>query len=459
MITSYKQKLFLCFFVITLLFATGVVLFEQSHERKSKTEALAERLDAYALTVDRALSAQPGRQQALDGLLPLLPENIRLTLIDRQGVVLYDNAVKDVAGMENHALRPEIRKARDSGTGTDIRISSSNEQEYLYYARQFAGYCVRVALPCDIRVRHFLKPDSIFIYYMLLLFSLMLLLIHYVSGRFGNSIRRLRDFTDAAENDDTDAMTMHFPKDELGEIGAKIARNYLNLRDSQRLKREMTGNITHELRTPVTSIRGYLETILEHPLSPEKERHFITKAWHQVLALSELIRDMSLITRIEDAPHSFQLEAVDVGRLLDDVRSDLEIALQEKDIRMEWSRMEHVTVNGNRNLLYSVFRNLTDNVIRHAGNSVRIQVDKCGEDPVFHHFSYSDTGAGIPDEQHLSRLFERFYRINEGRTRDTGGSGLGLSIVKNAIVFHNGTIVAKNKTGGGLEFLFKLPRA
>jgi signal transduction histidine kinase len=112
---------------------------------------------------------------------------------------------------------------------------------------------------------------------------------------------------------------------------------------------------------------------------------------------------------------------------------------------------------GNGNLLYSVFRNLMDNVVGHAGENIAINIDLRGEDDTFAYFSFSDNGVGIEDEKHLNRLFERFYRINEGRTRETGGSGLGLSIVKNAITFHGGTITAQNRTEGGLEFLFNLP--
>jgi signal transduction histidine kinase len=168
---------------------------------------------------------------------------------------------------------------------------------------------------------------------------------------------------------------------------------------------------------------------------------------------------MSLITKIEEAPHSFKLEAVELENLLENLKNDLEVLLQEKNIRMKWNLTGDVIVNGNRNLLYSIFRNLTDNVIRYAGTNVNIFIKKYNEDKDFYYFSYSDTGIGISDEQHLNRLFERFYRINEGRTRDTGGSGLGLSIVKNAIAFHKGTIVAKNRSGGGLEFLFTLMRS
>jgi signal transduction histidine kinase len=166
---------------------------------------------------------------------------------------------------------------------------------------------------------------------------------------------------------------------------------------------------------------------------------------------------MSLISKIEEAPQSFRLEAVDMGDLLQNLQNDLEIFLQEKNIQMDRNLTGNVIVQGNRNLLYSIFRNLTDNVIRYAGTNVNILIKMYNEDKDFYYFSYADTGVGIPDE-HLNRLFERFYRINEGRTRDTGGSGLGLSIVKNAVAFHKGTIVAKNKAGGGLEFLFTLKK-
>jgi signal transduction histidine kinase len=167
---------------------------------------------------------------------------------------------------------------------------------------------------------------------------------------------------------------------------------------------------------------------------------------------------MGLITKIEDASHSFHSESVGIRRLLENLKNDIQVSLQEKGIRMEWNITDAVTVKGNKNLLYSIFRNLTDNAIRYAGNNVIIRINKYDEDAGFYYFSYNDTGVGIPDEYHLNRLFERFYRINEGRTRDTGGSGLGLSIVKNAVAFHKGTIVVKNRVGGGLEFLFNLPK-
>ncbi|MCK9164170.1 MAG: ATP-binding protein, partial [Bacteroidales bacterium] len=228
------------------------------------------------------------------------------------------------------------------------------------------------------------------------------------------------------------------------------------LEKTRQLKQELTGNIAHELRTPVTSIRGYLETVLDQNLDEEKKKYFITQAFDQTIVLSELIQDMSLITKIEEAPQSFRLEEINLVQILEKLKNDLSSSLKEKGIDMQLNIYEDTFIKGNYNLVYSVFRNLTDNAIRHAGEGVMIYVSQYKEDNEFYYFSFYDTGVGILEETHLNRIFERFYRVNEGRSRDSGGSGLGLSIVKNAIAFHRGTITAKNRKEGGLEFLFQL---
>ncbi len=563
---SYKQKLFLYFFIIFALFSIGIIVFERSQERRYKTEALEEKLDSYTEIANTFLVEENTFQQAaLDSLMKLFPENLRFTLINPQGKVLYDNVLHDSENLENHAKRSEIQAATSAGKGHDIRISTSNNIEYLYYAKNFNRYYIRVALPYDVEVKYLLKTDNFFLFFILFFFILMLYPIYYTAERFGKSIKQLRDF--ALTNDLTQTK---FPHDELGEIATKIIQNYQQLNETKKaidlehkkllqhiyasaegicffsanhqvqfynglfiqylniiidtangeptvvfndpcfekfqsflinnktenyfetqikkqgkyfavhvnvfedksfeiiinditkqektrqLKQEMTSNIAHELRTPVTTIRGFLETILQQALPEEKKQNFIEKAYNQVLLLSELMQDMSLITKIEEAPQTFQLEKVNVGKIVQQLQSDLEIALQEKNISMQWSISDEIIVTGNRNLLYSIFRNLTENAIRYAGNDVTITITKYNEDKQYYYLSFADNGVGIADEQHFNRLFERFYRINEGRTRDTGGSGLGLSIVKNAVAFHKGTIVAKNSVGGGLEFLFKL---
>ena len=573
---SYRERLFLYFFGIFTIFTIGIIGLDRTREKQIKTEQLEEKLDTFAEIVITGLTTNPGNQISfLDSLIYLFPPDMRLTLIDRHGNVLYDNAIDDLSELENHTNRPEIKDAFASGKGTNTRLSASNNQKYLYYAKSMNNYyCIRLALPYDIQLMRILKPDNLYFYYIVALFLVILILINMVADRFAKSIKRLRDFTVMSRKDEVNFAPMRFPDDELGEIGSKIIADYKQLKKSERkitqerekllqhvyssgegicfysgerevefynglfiqylntivdgtnsdprvvftdpafdefnkslaptdsneknyfetqihkqgkyfsiranifddngfeiilnditrpektrlLKQEMTGNIAHELRTPVTSIRGYLETLLDQHLNEEQKRHFMKQAYNQTIVLSELIQDMSLITKMEEAPQSFYLEFVNISRLLEELKTDLALSLQEKSIRMSWNIPHELEVNGNRNLLYSVFRNLTDNVIRYAGYDVEIWINKYNEDKDFYYFSYADTGVGITGEHHLNRLFERFYRINEGRTRDSGGSGLGLSIVKNAITFHKGTIVVKNRPGGGLEFLFKLQK-
>jgi signal transduction histidine kinase len=570
---TYKQKLFFYFVVIFALFTAGIIVFEQSRDRKFRTEALREKLDAYTMIIKNGVEKYPTPAEAIDSISALLPDNLRVTLIDRRGNVICDNAVGEANRLENHAERPEIIRAQKNGNGADIRFSTSNNIEYIYYARRFTGYFVRTAFPYDTQIQHFLQSDNRFFYFIIILFLIMLALISFVAGRFGKSIKQLNELALSAGNGNINT-SIKFPDDELGEIGSKIKENYeqitlnrkkislerekllqhvhisgeglcffshdrtvefynglfiqylnfltdestsdpltifaepkfketaaflsqpssaqdnyfetliryqgrffniqVNLFEdrsfeiiinditrqekTRRLKQEMTGNIAHELRTPITSIRGYLELILSQSPDAETTKAFTEKAFNQTLVLSELIQDMSLISKIEETPRSFRLEAVNLHELLLSLRNDLEKDLHGKNIRMKSNISDDIIINGNQNLLYSVFRNLTDNVIRYAGENIEIHVYKYGEDNDFYYFTYADTGAGIPDEQHLNRLFERFYRVNEGRSRDTGGSGLGLSIVKNAILFHKGSIIVKNRAGGGLEFIFNLPK-
>lgn len=223
------------------------------------------------------------------------------------------------------------------------------------------------------------------------------------------------------------------------------------------LKQEMTNNIAHELRTPVTGLRGYLETLHEQKLTQEKQQQFISRAYQQVVRLSNLIDDVSIVSKMEESPSKFTMDKINLSQLLDEVRIDLSDKIKENNISLHVNIEPSLVINGNYTLLYSIFRNLMDNSVSYAGRNIDIFVDNYLQDGEFVYFSYYDTGSGV-DEIHMNRLFERFYRIHEGRTRNTGGSGLGLSIVKNAILLHHGEIQAKRHDGGGLEFLFTLKK-
>lgn len=573
---TYKQKLFIYLFAIFSLFTLGVIAFEHTTEKTFRIESMEKKLNTYADISYLTLSKSNNSIQiTLDSLSSLFPSNIRLTLINIRGNVLYDNAIHDFSKMENHFDRPELAKARKNNQGSHIRKSNSTNQEYIYYAKRFEDKFIRVALPYNNEVKSSLKSDHLFLFFVIGLFIVFLFLFNLLASKFGKSIKQLKDFIVSTEKNQLDLSFLeNFPDDELGEVGKKILSNYKRIIDSEQkvlmerekllqhvqsseegicfyypnkkvdffnglflqylnilvdgansdpesifegelfvpiahfidsrkkgekyfesqitkqgrefsvqvnifeddsfeislhditkqqrismLKREITANIAHELRTPVTSIRGFLETVIEQNLDIQKREYFLQKAFQKTLVLSEIIQDISMISRIEDAPQSFEIESISIADVLNLILIEETEIFKEKQISMDWEVPKDVIIKGNYSLVYAIFRNLVDNAIRYAGNNIQIKIVKYNEVADYYYFSFYDTGVGIPDEKHLSRLFERFYRVNEGRTRDTGGSGLGLSIVKNAVLLHQGTIFVKNRQGGGLEFLFSLKKS
>lgn len=224
------------------------------------------------------------------------------------------------------------------------------------------------------------------------------------------------------------------------------------------LKQQMSNNITHELRTPVSSIRGYLETILQCPGISETQKHgFLEKAHLQSIRLSDLIRDVALISKTEEAPDAMPREMLSPAQIVADTAEELRAAIDEKGMHFTYDIPDTLRLNGNYSLLHAIFRNLMENSLRYAGPGTSMHTECYSEDATFCHFRFYDTGEGV-EAQHLPRLFERFYRVSEGRTREGGGTGLGLSIVRNAVLFHSGNISVRNRIGGGLEFIFSLKK-
>ena len=569
---TYKYRLFLWFFVIFVLFAFIMVTVEQHEEKGYKTLALESKLNGYTDILHSYIKQNEGINK-VDSLVSILPSEIRVTIIRNDGTVAYDKDFADVSKLENHLNRPEIMKALYQHSGTDIRVSSSTDREYLYYANYYSPYYIRVALPYDIQTKSILSPDRMFIYIAILVLLSGVILLNLITGRFGKSISNLKHFATNLKEGKPLPTQINFPKDELGEAGeellevfkqkekqemnlriereklihhfqfsreglcifnpdhTKIYANthfirYLNfilddlslntnavfsdkvflplqqflenymtgtpnnfsmqlnrngkimdiqtvifedlsfeitikdvteLEQTRLLKQEMTNNIAHELKTPVTSLRAILETLSEQELPAEKKSQFIHRAHIQSVRLSNLVNDVSLISKMEELSTSFKLEKLNIAQIIDDVRIDLIDKLSKNNIQLNLLLKNKGEIKGNYTLIYSIFRNLIDNSIDHAGKDILIFIDNYTEDDTFLYFSYYDTGKGL-DEKHLNRLFERFYRADEGRTRDSGGSGLGLSIVRNAVKFHYGEIQVKNHKGAGLEFLFTLKK-
>ena len=190
-------------------------------------------------------------------------------------------------------------------------------------------------------------------------------------------------------------------------------------------------------------------------MDPKRQRFFVERSFQQAQRLSALLQDITTLNKMDEAKSLFVKEPCNVSEVIQDVLNDVDLEIEQKGIEVLKNFAPDIQILGNRSLIYSIFRNLLDNTLTYAGEKLIVDINCYREDEQFYYFSFSDNGVGV-DEVHLNRLFERFYRVDKGRSRKMGGTGLGLAIVKNAVLNHRGKISAKIVPTGGLSFIFSL---
>lgn len=584
-ILPFSQRLFLSVIFLFLGYAVCFMLFQYKREKAYKIELLNTQLQNYNnqlcdfLADHHGVNSDSMQSYVTTHMMP----NLRVTLIEPPGKVVYDNTNANWKSFANHSSRKEVQDALMYGSGYSISRQSESIQgeEYFYSARYYPPYriIIRSALPYNLSLAEHLQADSGYLWFALIICLVLIFIFYRFTRKLGKSITKLQQFAMKADRNEPIDMDIlqTFPKNELGEISQHIIKIYKrlhrakealyiereklishlqtsheglgvftkerqeilvnnlftqyinnisdrNLRSTNeifdipelqpiieflnrnegnfskeekryamhlnknarsftleciifqdmsfeisinditqeeeqaRLKRQLTQNIAHELKTPVSSIQGYLETIISNPNIPQENvRVFLERSYAQSNRLTFLLRDISVLTRMDEAPELVEKEQVNLSKIVENILNEVALGLEEKHITVVNKLPSEVILTGSSSLLYSIFRNLTDNAIAYAGNDIQITINCFREDEKFYYFSFSDTGVGVPEE-HLNRLFERFYRVDKGRSRKLGGTGLGLAIVKNAVLFHGGTIFAKNMPKGGLEFVFTLKK-
>lgn len=464
--TSVGTRLYVSVMAVFAVFAVAFILFQHAREREYKIDTLDIRLQDYNTALAETISGDTATLVAeTGGYVSAHPlRGLRVSIIDVQGRVVFDNMYKNYRDLGSHLGRKEVSAALKHGHGYDInRLSSTLRHQYFYSATYFPDkkLIVRSALPYDNDLARTLQADQHYLWFSLVTMLILVFILYQFVSRLSDNITKLRLFASRADHNeslDTEDL-VEFPGDELGEIAERIIKIYKRLQRTKEeqnvLKRQLTQNIAHELKTPVASIQGYLETIMENPcIDNATKEQFLQRCYAQSQRLSSLLRDISTLNRMDDAPGMNDFERVDINQLVVNIMKETALQMQERGMAFNDLMPYGVAVNGNQSLLYSVFRNLTDNAIAYAGENTTITLTAVEEADSWR-FTFSDNGVGVPHD-HLARIFERFYRVDKGRSRKMGGTGLGLAIVKNAVHLHGGSISVCNNADGGLRFEFTI---
>ena len=469
---TYHKRLFLILLIFTWTMMLSFIGFQYYREKQYRSEVLNTQLQVYNRqligTIENNLSYEEyiaSHENPFDEL--------RISVIDLSGKVIYDNTLPH-STLDNHIDRPEVAQAVKDGSGYRIgRYSASDGREYFYSATRGEQVVVRTAIPYNASLRGLLKTDWSFLGILIAICIAMNIVGYFVTRRLGRNIERLNRFAAKAEKGESFDEAEQFSSDELGSISNHIVKLYGQwqqtikdrdiahesaLRQEQekiRIKRQLTNNINHELKTPVASIQVCLETLLSGiDISDEKRQELIERCYTHNERLRKLLGEVSLITRMEDGSQLISREPVDINNIIDEIGDELEIMPEEERFTLHIDFDEQVVVNGNLSLIGSIFRNLTENTLAYSGGK-NIYISLAENNDDYCRILFEDDGCGVDDKQ-LSRLFERFYRVYKGRSRQMGGTGLGLSIVKHAVQFHGGIITVENRPSGGLRFDFTL---
>lgn len=421
---SFHKRLFLQLIAFSWTIVVCFIGFQYLREKEYKSDFLSAQLQQYNLHLLVAIEDGESYEEYIATHEKPM-DDLRITLITLSGAVVYDNTIP-ADSLGNHSNRPEIVDALHDGSGYHIgRQSESDGREYFYSATRGERVIVRTAIPYSSTLKDLLEADWSFLIVMISITLSMSVIAYFTTRKLGKDIERVNRFEAEQEKN--------------------------------RLKRQLTNNINHELKTPVASIQVCLETLLSGiSLSEEKRQELIERCYSNNERLRRLLADVSLITRMEDGSAFIGKEEVVINDILCEIAHELEIMPDEERMTLHTNFSERVMIGGNLSLIGSIFRNLTENAIAYSeGKNIYISLMANNDKEC--HIRFEDDGCGVENKQ-LSRLFERFYRVDKGRSRQKGGTGLGLAIVKHAVQFHGGTITASNRPNGGLRFDFTLKK-
>lgn len=477
---SYQWRLFLPLVGLVWLLIGALAYFQYRNELDSNKERVEGEL-AYVMS---RIATEQRDNASPDAFLTFVTRyydsspyysNLRVSIYRRQRP--DEGTQFTLIHSEGEVIPAEdyVNFDEDGDAGTRETDANGRITYYKGCTTTDGKYLILLSMQSTLQWVDIFRTKQVMWWTILLLGALATLLVFIYAQVVSRTIRLMRNFAaDVVEGRHFDEEA-NFPHDELGDIARHIIQIYNEKAEAQsrsekeheialhavkekmRIKHQLTNNINHELKTPVGVIKGYLDTIAETPDLPETLRNkFINSARQNVDRLTNLLNDVSAMARLEDGGQTIPLSEVDFHDIIFSIDNDLRVTHLAGDLKFSYELPLDCKVLGNANLLNGMISNLIRNAAQHSGGT-EIGIKLEAESDKFYSFSFYDNGQGV-DEAHLSRLFERFYRVDTGRSRKVGGTGLGLPIVKNTIEAMGGTVSVHNRSTGGLEFRFTLAK-
>lgn len=402
-------------------------------------------------------------------------DEIMISVYNKDGELIYNVGQPLVMDFSETNLPDELRETKENGIGTFP--GAQGESMFYFTARKSKDgqLYVRTAMPYTVTISDAISAEPDFWIIIIVLTILVTVMAYYSTVFLTRNVTLLRDFANTVGEGGTFVDENKFPHDELGEISRQIIKLYrekdVAIKESEkehqialhaveekaRIKRQLTNNINHELKTPIGIIKGYLDTILGTPDMDEATRdRFLIRMHENMERLGSLLSDVSSITRLEEGSGNIPVTEVDMHDLVYTIQHDISVSGIAGNMKFRYDVPLSCRVRGNSTLLNGLVTNLIKNAAQHS-HGTEMGLRLISESPRFYTFCFYDNGVGVSDE-HLSRLFERFYRIDAGRSRNSGGTGLGLPIVKSTVEALGGSISVRNRSTGGLEFVFTLEK-
>lgn len=468
-----KLQIFLVLIVLLSISTTGIfcIYFLSNYSDKMNEQVLASASELFVRFVEDGRSYEEA-SAACQSVFADESSKLRITVITADGTVLYDNQ-QAAAAMENHADREEIRTALSlHGTATQKRHSMTLDVDMLYLARYYSNLdqVVRTSIPLVVYQAGVNQLQTAFVFVM----AGTLILLAGVSYIFTKRLTRpLFELKSAAKSMAGANYSVRVRADSHDEIGAlsaafnsmaeqlekevhELEEKNQRLAELQQMRSEFVANVSHELKTPLTSIRGFVDTLRNgHIEDPAVQGRFLEIIDIEAERLHQLISDILQLSEIEGMKGDLELQQFDISALLDDVATLLDDKASERHVQIIVEDCEKLPVLASQYRVKQILINLVDNAIKYNKPGGRVYIRATREPDQIVAIRVRDTGEGISAE-HLARVFERFYRVDKSHSREMGGTGLGLSIVKHIAQLYEGTATVESTEGEGSTFTVRL---